>query len=320
MPAELIRDAWDVVWTRWDRSAAMTQRGPNVHISFKSVRNAVAAAVVTGAVVAAVVAPAANARIAPTKPAWVTAHGADTEVSGNWSGYAVNAPDNKKITRVQSTFVMPATNNLIPGFAATWAGIGGLSSQDLIQAGVEEDYFPLIGSGYYAWYEILPASETPITSGCLDGAHHASDCAVTPGDTVAIDIVESSPGSNVWRVSLNDIGKWTFAKTIPYTSTHSSAEYVFESVSMFGLPLIVPSIGNSVFGPFKGTPGNTFSVNGARPTLLGNGSPISIEMQAAFVLPEAAPSAIASDHNSFTACAYTLLTGACPTPVAAKRH
>jgi hypothetical protein len=44
-------------------------------------------------------------------------------------------------------------------FGVAWTGIGGYTSQDLIQVGTSEDAL----QGYYAWYEILPASETLLT-------------------------------------------------------------------------------------------------------------------------------------------------------------
>src|SRR4051794_2236905 len=68
-----------------------------------------------------------------------------TEDSLNWSGYAVTAPAAQKITNVSSTFVVPAVNSTTPGFAATWTGIGGFNTSDLIQAGTAEEYIPGLG-------------------------------------------------------------------------------------------------------------------------------------------------------------------------------
>src|SRR5882724_3369571 len=101
----------------------------------------------------------------------------DTTSSLNWSGYAT-APGSG-ITAVNSTFRVPSVSAVPPGFAANWTGIGGYTSQDLIQAGTSEDEL----QGYYAWYEILPASETQLTNCTGDSA-----CTVNPGDTVSVDI------------------------------------------------------------------------------------------------------------------------------------
>src|SRR5689334_11284503 len=80
-----------------------------------------------------------------------------TESSLNWSGYAVTGSG---ITNVHGEWTVPTVNATYPGFSSTWVGIGGYSSSDLIQAGTEHDSTG--GTDYYAWYEILPASESPI--------------------------------------------------------------------------------------------------------------------------------------------------------------
>ncbi|HEX4863890.1 MAG TPA: G1 family glutamic endopeptidase, partial [Acidimicrobiales bacterium] len=84
----------------------------------------------------------------------------------NWSGYVVTPAS--PVTAVSSTFVVPAAGLVPPGFAATWAGIGGFNSQDLIQAGVGEQSLPdnpVLGPQYFAWTELLPSGETQL-SGC----------------------------------------------------------------------------------------------------------------------------------------------------------
>ena len=67
-----------------------------------------------------------------------------TTSSLNWSGYATSGSG---ITGVVSTFTVPSVSPAPPGFAANWAGIGGYTTSDLIQAGTSED--PI--EGYYAW-------------------------------------------------------------------------------------------------------------------------------------------------------------------------
>src|SRR5581483_2091822 len=106
--------------------------------------------------------PAVKGAVLPTRNS--------TTSSLNWSGYATDPGSG--ITGVKSTFTVPTVAVAPPGFAANWTGIGGYNSQDLIQAGTSEDEL----QGYYAWYEILPASETPI-SNCTND----SSCTVNPG-------------------------------------------------------------------------------------------------------------------------------------------
>src|SRR3984885_2640765 len=121
-------------------------------------------------------------------------HGGTTD-SLNWSGYAVT-PSSDNITAVSSTFTVPAAGLVPPGFAATWTGIGGYTSSDLIQAGTAEQSVPRnsgLGPQYYAWYELLPAGETQLT-----GCSGDPNCTVTPGDDVSVAINQVS--GTTWRI------------------------------------------------------------------------------------------------------------------------
>src|SRR2546427_2616225 len=55
-----------------------------------------------------------------------------TSSSSNWSGYAANGGT---FTSVTATWTVPTVSATSSGADATWVGIGGLESQDLIQAG-----------------------------------------------------------------------------------------------------------------------------------------------------------------------------------------
>lgn len=208
---------------------------------------------------------------------------ADT-TSLNWSGYAT-APGSG-ITGVTSTFTVPTVNPVPPGFAANWTGIGGYSSSDLIQAGTSEDEV----QGDYAWYEILPASETPITSGCTGDP----TCAVNPGDVVTVDI--HLVGTNLWSVALTDAGHWSWQQNVPYTSTESSAEWIFEAPTLV-VQTIPANTGVNHFGPTS-----TFT-DGSGTHTIAQGNPVSIAMGPGLI-NEATPSALASDGQSFNVCAY----------------
>ncbi|HEU5034031.1 MAG TPA: G1 family glutamic endopeptidase [Mycobacteriales bacterium] len=214
-----------------------------------------------------------------------------TASSLNWSGYAT-APGSG-VTGVTSTFTVPAVNVLPPGFAANWAGIGGYTSSDLIQAGTSEDEL----QGDYAWYEILPDSETPLTDCTGDPA-----CTVNPGDVVTVDI--HNVGTNLWSVSLRDGTRWTWQQDIPYVSSESSAEWIFEAPTV-GVQTIPANTGTNYFGPTS-----TYTdASGSHPIAAGN--PVSIDMGIGIGVNEATPSALASDGQSFNVCAYQQ---SCPTP------
>src|SRR5207244_9005358 len=54
--------------------------------------------------------------------------------SSNWSGYVANGGS---FTAVTATWVVPQVSATSTGADATWVGIGGLNSRDLIQAGTQ---------------------------------------------------------------------------------------------------------------------------------------------------------------------------------------
>jgi hypothetical protein len=220
-----------------------------------------------------------------------------TASSLNWSGYAVTPGSG--VTAVNSTFTVPTAGLDPPGFAATWAGIGGYNTSDLIQAGVEEQSFPsnsVLGDQYQAWYELLPASETPISNCSGD-----STCTVTPGDSVTVNI--SNVSGNTWSISLTDAGKWSWSKDVTYSSSESSAEWILEAPTLVA-QTVLANVGTVPFGPTS-----TYT-SGGTTHIIAEGDPTQIDLGTG-VVNEATPSALASDGQSFNDCSYAL---SCPTP------
>jgi hypothetical protein len=214
-----------------------------------------------------------------------------TASSLNWSGYAVT-PTGNGITAVNSTFVVPSAGLLPPGFAATWAGIGGYNTGDLIQAGTAEGSLPsnpLLGPQYYAWYELLPAGETQLTNCSGDAT-----CRVTPGDHITVTIRQVS--GNTWNLAMADAGHWTWSKNVTYASSGSSAEWILEAPTVVAQMLLAP-VGRVAFGPTS-----TFTVGGATHTI-AQGDPTQIALSPG-VINEATPSPLAADGQSFNDCAY----------------
>ncbi len=218
-------------------------------------------------------------------------HGGTVD-SLNWSGYAVT-PSSGDITAVTSTFVVPPASLVPPGFAATWTGIGGYSSSDLIQAGISENSLPnnpLLGNQYSAWYELLPASETPLTN-CTGN----SACPVSPGDKVTVTI--SQVGSARWSITESDPTEgWTWNKTVTYSSSESSAEWILEAPTLVAQTLLA-NVGTAHFGPTS-----TYTAGGSTHTISA-GDPTQIDLSPG-VVNEATPSGLAGDGQSFNVCAY----------------
>jgi hypothetical protein len=186
-----------------------------------------------------------------------------------------------------------------PGFAATWTGIGGYNTSDLIQAGTAEQSAPdnpVLGPQYYAWYELLPAGETQLTN-CTGDAN----CTVTPGDDVTVNI--SRVSGNTWSIAMTDAGKWSWSKHVTYSSTESSGEWILEAPTLVAQTLLAP-VGTVHFGPTS-----TYTAGGATHTI-AQGDPTQIFLSPG-VVNEATPSALAADGQSFNDCAYAQ---SCATP------
>lgn len=158
----------------------------------------------------------------------------------NWSGYAqTNGP----YTGAQGTFTVPAltTSMTCSQELSQWVGIDGYNNQDLIQAGIDETPVdPSTGQctpGYFyivPWWEILPATETPITqwddgtSTMLTSGH-----PINMGDSITVTIIQQSGG---WDIALTDntTGE-TFeyavqnGSDLSYSGPANSAEWVLEA-------------------------------------------------------------------------------------------
>ena len=228
--------------------------------------------------------------IPKTKGERLPSHGGTAD-SLNWSGYAVT-PSTSNITAVSSTFTVPSAGLVPPGFAATWTGIGGYNTSDLIQAGTAEQSAPsnpLLGDQYYAWYELLPASETQLTNCTGD-----PNCTVTPGDNITVNISQVS--GNTWSISMTDAGKWSWSQDVNYASSESSGEWILEAPTLVAQTVLAP-VGTVHFGPTS-----TYTAGGVTHTI-AEGDPTQIFLSPG-VVNEATPSALASDGQSFNDCAY----------------
>jgi Peptidase A4 family len=199
-------------------------------------------------------------------------------VSNNWSGYAATGG---AFTSVTGTWTVPqVSSDGGYGAAATWVGIGGMRSRDLIQAGTEDT---ASGSGrttYQAWIETLPQASRRVR------------LAVSPGDSVTVAIAEQSQG--MWKVSFkNNTTGQTYDETVQYNSSHSSAEWVEEAPSAGRGQLPLDNFGTVTFsGASAVKDGQTVNLAqaGARPiTMRGSGGRTL-----------ASPSGLSADGSSFS--------------------
>jgi hypothetical protein len=147
----------------------------------------------------------------------------DDVQSSNWSGYSsVGGP----YTVVKGTFTVPSpvAGTSPRAQVAEWVGVDGTSAGDpsLIQAGVDEQADPQSPGGLDVspWWEILPATVTPITS-----------VPVSPGDKVTVTIWQV--GGTTWEINLVDdtTGTGFFTPPEHYTGPGSTAEWVVEATT-----------------------------------------------------------------------------------------
>ncbi|MHB1446439.1 MAG: hypothetical protein ACYCZV_12390 [Acidimicrobiales bacterium] len=217
-------------------------------------------------------------------------------ISGNWSGYVATGSN---ITSVNGSWTVPDSGTVPPGVSATWVGIGGYSTSDLIQAGTQQASAPyssvFTGGAYAAWYELLPASPVYFT-GCAGD----SSCAVSPGDHMNVTI--ATGGGDSWTIEVADAGpantgKWTYTTTVSYASSESSAEWIHEAPSAAGAVPI--PVGNSGTVTFDGA--DTAIINGATETIAGSNAVATVALPV-----ETTVSALDSDGDGFNVCTYSL--------------
>ena len=112
-----------------------------------------------------------------------------------------------------------STSASTSSFDATWIGIGGVTSPDLIQVGTSNTVSASGVVSSSAFYELLPATATIITP-----------LIVNPGDHMSASITETS--ANVWAVIITNVTRnQTYSTSLAYTSAHSSAEWIEEDPS-----------------------------------------------------------------------------------------
>ncbi len=188
--------------------------------------------------------------------------------STNWAGYVATAGSYDSISG--SWIVPSATGNGSSTTAdASWIGIGGVFSSDLIQTGTLNTVSASGQASTFAFYELLPDTALEIPS-----------ISVSPGNNMAATINETSAG--VWTISISDIStSQTFTTTVNYTSRNSSAEWIEEDPS-FANGSLVPfdnfspaAFTNGAVG-VSGVP-NSISTAGASPITLVSqaGSPLA---------------------------------------------
>jgi hypothetical protein len=177
--------------------------------------------------------------------------------SQNWAGYVSSG---QTYTGVSGTWIVPipaSPANTPTSADATWVGIGGVTSQDLIQSGTQE----VVINGtptFTAWIEGLPNYQQTIP------------LTIRGGDSVSVSLTEQT--TNEWTISFTDntTGQ-NYQITVPYTSSHSSAEWIEEMPLAVGARNRASFIPLDDFGTVQFETGAT-TINGTSQTIAGSGA------------------------------------------------
>jgi hypothetical protein len=143
---------------------------------------------------------------------------------------------------------------------AAWIGIGGVSSNDLVQTGTSNMVDASGDVSTFVFYELLPDAALEVTS-----------FPVSAGDSMSASISQTS--SSNWRISITDntTGQ-NYTTAVRYTSTYSSAEWIEEDPSYLDGSLVpFDSFSHVIF-----TNGKT-TMNGSQSTVASsNAAPITL--------------------------------------------
>jgi hypothetical protein len=201
--------------------------------------------------------------------------------STNWSGYLATSSN---YTQISGSWQAPNVtgNGSTTSADASWIGVGGVTSNDLIQVGTQDTVSSSGTVTTSAFYEMLPAASIDITS-----------ISVSPGDQMSANINETSTGQ--WAITITDnTSGQTYTKNVSYTSSNSSAEWIEEDPSYSSRRQI--PFDNFGLVNFKSalTTSNGASLN------LNSASAQPVTMVNQSDQPIATPSSINSDGMSFS--------------------
>ena len=179
---------------------------------------------------------------------------ASTTASANWAGYLATASGGNTFTSISGGWTVPAVtsgSSSAGSYSSIWVGIDGFGNNALEQTGTEGDY--INGAPHYdAWWEMIPAPETVITS-----------MPISPGDRMFASVRYIGGGNFV--LSLDDLTTNTSFSTTQSnpTAPRSTAEWIAEATTVSSSTgTAVAPVANYGTVKFNST---TASVNGAAP-------------------------------------------------------
>jgi len=223
----------------------------------------------------------------------------NTNSSQNWFGYNLGSLERSGTLfhSITGDWTVPVATQHTKGQAAAsadWIGIGGgcvdancvVTDNTLIQTGTEQDVDSSGHPSYSAWWEVIPAPSLAISM------------TVKPGDHMHASVAEVAANSDLWNITLKNVtrGK-SYTTTVPYPSTHLTAEWIEETpLEIYPNPglTLLPNLGSPRFD------GGT--VNGSNAGLKASEEMVLTDSSGTKVI--GTPSGPDSDANGFNACAW----------------
>ena len=189
---------------------------------------------------------------------------ANANSSNNWFGYNQGTLEQggKQFNSIAGDWTVPTATQHAAGqdeSSSDWIGIGGgcvdanctVGDNTLIQTGTEQD----VTLGQRVLLRLVGGHPRPVDR---DQQHDRP-----AGRPHARRHLRGRRGANVWKITLQDVTRGqTFTTTVPYTSTHATAEWIEETPLLIGTNAGLASLPNLTTVPFTGA-----KVNGAAPGL-----------------------------------------------------
>jgi hypothetical protein len=249
------------------------------------------------AVAAALMASGSAAAATPIAHGQLIHVRANTNQSSNWFGYNQGSLEQggKLFTSITGDWTVPTVSQHTAGqdeFSSDWIGIGGgcvdagctVTDSTLIQTGTEQDVSGGVAS-YSAWWELVPAPSISISM------------TVGAGDHMHASIAELVADSNVWTITLQDVTRnETFTQTVPYSSTHLTAEWIEET------PLILGTNAGFAALPNLSSPVFDLATTNGQPANLQSSEQMQLIDSNSKVI--GVPSAPDPDADGFNACTW----------------
>jgi hypothetical protein len=152
--------------------------------------------------------------------------------SRNWSGYGRSQAVTSSVAGSWTVPAVPASGP--DAFSASWVGVDGYGNGQLIQTGTGQDT-ENGQSLYFAWWEVLPAPETAISS-----------IVVAPGDRMSAALAKGRTGD--WTITLDDLTTGRkFSAAVPYGGSGDSAEWIEEAPVLDGVQTTLADFKSAAF-------------------------------------------------------------------------